>query len=126
MILGWALGSRPNGRVTRCHGVSRGVPASLAPVTFPDAAICAREDRGAYSPYHGYQAAAIDLEGAGRNRRGAHFLGNVVVGRAGLALIPSACHANSIRHRVQLLRSVGEHVAHQPVAKSMDGLIYVD
>jgi hypothetical protein len=46
--------------------------------------------------------------------------------RAGIALIPFARHAYSVRHLVQLFRRVREHVAHQHMMESVDGLVDVN
>jgi hypothetical protein len=46
--------------------------------------------------------------------------------RTGFALVPFARHAYSVRHLVQLVWRVREHVAHPHMAESVDGLVDVD
>ena len=98
----------------------------LSAVTFPGAAIWGSETSRANASYDGYHAAPIYHYSAGRNRCGALFPRKVVMRRAGIALIPFAGHAYSVRHLVQLLWRVREHVAHQHMAESVDGLVDVN
>jgi len=97
----------------------------LAPVAFPGAAIWGCETSRANASYDGYHTAPINLDSAGRNRLGALFPRKVVMRRAGIALIPFARHAYSVRHLVQLFLRVREHVAHQHMTESVDGLVDV-
>src|ERR1700723_1456616 len=87
----------------RAQSTAAIVRRTTSAVTFPGAPIRASETSCANAPYDGYYAAPIYLYSPSRNRRGALFLRQVVMRRAGIALVPFARHAYSIRHLVQLL-----------------------